>query len=133
MTIRKYIDAFMAKLGYVRAPETHTELETVLAELQADKCSRQLAATVSLDTKAGLFFDAAKRIIDAAEKRFAADPFASTFEVLPGEESIHIKLFPRAGSVQYLVNATGPQSAAFKFEAAVPRLVLVSAVVESPQ
>lgn len=68
----------------------------------------------------------------AADKRFAADPFGPTFELFAGEDAITAKLYPRTGSVLYLVNVTGPHSSAVKFEAALPKLVQVSQVVESP-
>jgi hypothetical protein len=73
----------------------------------------------------------APAVTAAAEARFAADPFAPTFELDAGEDAVRVTLYPRAGSVQYLVNVTGPHSAAVKFEAGVPRLVQVSRVEES--
>ncbi|SDF80200.1 MULTISPECIES: hypothetical protein [unclassified Duganella] len=76
------------------------------------------------------FADFAPTVTAAAEKRFAADPFARTFEVLPGEDAITIKLYPRLGSVQYLVSATGPRSAAIKVEAALPKFVQVERLAE---
>lgn len=78
------------------------------------------------------FNSSAAAVTAAAEKRFAANPFAPTFEVLPGESEITIRLYPRPGSVQYLVNVTGPDSSGVKFEAALPKIVHVAAVVESP-
>ncbi|MYM81119.1 hypothetical protein GTP44_03990 [Duganella sp. FT50W] len=177
MNIRKHLDAFMAKLGYARAPG---KSELVVASLKIEVDDSQvkpalklleqmrvaseaaevaasragLAATIATkafmqaemlkplaengahltrpaeELTAARFEAAAPNLVAAAEQRFAANPFASTFEVLPGEDAIHIKLFPRAGSVQYLVNVTGPRSASIKFEAALPKFVQVERLVE---
>jgi hypothetical protein len=78
-------------------------------------------------------FDALAAIVTAAaEKRFAADPFAPTFELFAGEDAVTVKLYPRPGSVQYIVNVTGPRSSAVRMEGALPSRILVSQVVESP-
>ena len=78
-------------------------------------------------------FDALATIVTAAaEKRFAADPFAPTFELFAGEDAVTVKLYPRPGSVQYIVNVTGPRSSAVRMEGALPSPILVSQVVESP-
>lgn len=79
------------------------------------------------------FTELAPAVTAAAEKRFAADPFAPTFELEPGAEKITITLRPRPGSVQYLIDASGPQSSAITFVSAVPKLTRISGVVESPQ
>ncbi|PLY41191.1 hypothetical protein CSZ94_17345 [Janthinobacterium sp. ROICE36] len=78
------------------------------------------------------FADLAATVTAAAEKRFAADPFAPTFEMLPGKDAVTVKLYPRPGSVQYIVNVTGPRSSAVRMEGGLPSPILVSQVVESP-
>ena len=112
--MKKLINRLMAKLGYVPAP-LFAAIDPV-----ANASTEQLIA-------------AAPSILDASAKRFAEDPFAPTFEVEPGADALHIKLYPRPGSVQYLVSAVGPRSPAIKFEALRPSYVQVSAVVESVQ
>lgn len=78
-------------------------------------------------------FDALATIVTAAaEKRFAADPFAPTFELFAGEDAVTVKLYPRPGSVQYIVNVTGPRSSAVRIEGGLPSPILVSQVLESP-
>jgi len=77
------------------------------------------------------FAEFAPAVTAAAEARFAADPFAPTFELDAGDDAVRVTLYPRPGSVQYLVNVTGPQSSAVKFEGALPKLAQVSRVIES--
>lgn len=85
-----------------------------------------------LEQTVAAFVKAAPGITASADHRFAADPFAPTFEVLPGVDSVGIKMYPRSGSVQYLINVTGPSSSAVKFEGGVPTPVQVSMVTEAP-
>lgn len=102
------------------------KVEPARASGEATKAdSKQLADTMTA------FSELAPSLTAAAEKRFAADPFAPTFGLLPGEDAITIELRPRPGSVQYLINVTGPNSSAVKFEGGVPKMVHVSQVVES--
>lgn len=78
------------------------------------------------------FNDLAAVVTAAAEKRFAADPFAPTFELFAGEDAVTVRLYPRPGSVQYIVNVTGPRSSAVRIEGGLPSPILVSQVLESP-
>jgi hypothetical protein len=80
----------------------------------------------------GRFAEFAPAVTAAAERRFAADPFAPVFEVEPGVDVITIKLHPRPGSVQYVVNVTGPRSSALKVESGLPTPTLVAQVIETP-
>lgn len=61
------------------------------------------------------------------------DPFAPTFEVIPGAGGYTATIAMREGSVVYLVNATGPRSNAIKVSAAGLLPVLVEPLVEIPQ
>lgn len=135
--MKRYINRLMAGLGYVPAePETFS-LPRALATLSAcagtlSAAQRAIAPAKAKDATRAAFIAAAPSLLAAAGRRFVLDPFAPTFELIPDGEAVTIKMYPRAGSVQYLINVTGPRSSAVKFEGALPKLVQVSSVVESP-
>lgn len=149
--MKAFLNRLMSALGYLprrAVDELKAQVERFGTSIEASKASLQKlsAATQAFEramaplnaapaaaqlSTLDAFAELAPTVTAAAEKRFATDPFASTFELDPGEDAVTITLYPRSGSVQYLINVTGPRSTAIKFEGALPKLVHVSRVLES--
>lgn len=132
------------QLSVVRTPLASTLSKSILEDemkrrgvladntLDADKFSEAERSDDAAKEALATFDTLAAIVTAAAEKRFAADPFAPTFELFAGEDAVTVRLYPRPGSVQYIVNVTGPRSSAVRMEGALPSPILVSQVVESP-
>lgn len=125
-----YREIQLATLAELRL---HTELLTTLCKQQGSPA----AATGGL-LSTSILEDEMKRrgLIEATSSSassVASDPFAPTFEVLPSATGYTATITLRAGSVVYLVNATGPRSNAVKVSAAGLLPVLVGPVAEIPR
>ncbi|WP_219117103.1 hypothetical protein [Janthinobacterium sp. UMAB-56] len=130
--LRKHTALLTALCRHQRGAELIVQAPLDVAAPGAKKSSNADRGTASASDVLAPFSDFAAAVTAAAEKRFAADPFAPTFELFAGEDAVTVKLYPRPGSVQYIVNVTGPRSSAVRIEGGTPKLVQVSRVEEAP-